>query len=277
MSNLWPPADLDRDELTAIACRVLERDDIDLRDWAVQAVAYDATNPVSGGVYRIQGSATAANETISWSVILKIVRAPAETESRPGYWTTAFVPATSMSSPPMYWKREALAYRSGLLDSVPAGLLAPRCFVLEEKSPTCYWLWLEDISGSDLDPWTPFRYQEAARHLGQFNGVYLAGCSAPTHPWLASGWMRGWLSHLEREGGMDWITRLLAEDPLLRSALPSSLLEGLRRLWHDREIILLALDSLPQVLCHHDAVPANLLRRTRADGEAATIAVDWAA
>jgi hypothetical protein len=268
--------EIDRNELTAVTRLMLHRDDIALDDWTVHAIAYDATNPVSGGVYRIQGRATVLNETIPWSVILKIVRAPEETESKPGYWTNAFVPNASMQSPPMYWKREVLAYQSGLLGDLPIGLLAPRCFAVVEKSHSCYWLWLEDISTIDGDRWTLSRYQEAARHLGQFNGAYLVGRALPTDLWLASDWMRTWLWHLDQEGGMDQITHLLSEDPLLGHLLPVPLVERLRHLWNDREMLLSALDLLPQVYCHHDAVPANLLRRLRSDGRVDTVAVDWA-
>jgi hypothetical protein len=224
MSNQWPPADLDRDELTHIVLRVLERDDIDLLDWTVQAVAYDASNPVSGGVYRIHGETKAPRETFYWSVILKVLRTPEPTASVPGFWASSFSPTRSMPSPPMFWKREALAYQSGMLNDLPRGILAPHCFAASEKSDTCYWLWLEDVSGqrSQQRSWIPSRYRQVAGHLGQFNGSYLTGLSIPRELWLASHWMRSWLWHLEQEGGLDQITRMVSEDPVLQNALPAS-------------------------------------------------------
>ena len=46
-----------------------------------------------------------------------------------------------------YWKRELLLYSSGLLDDLPAGLCAPRCYGCDEPMDGVVWLWLEHVRG----------------------------------------------------------------------------------------------------------------------------------
>jgi hypothetical protein len=273
---------VDRGELTGLIRQVLGRETVELCDCTIHPIAYGATNPVSGGVYRVIGTARDSSQTIPWSVILKVVRAPEENVGRtllrrlPGYWPSVFVPTEGLTSPPMFWKREVLAYQSGLLGDLPRGLAAPRCFSVMEKSPTLYRLWLEDIKDTDHERWTLSRYREAARHLGQFNGAYLAERPLPTDRWLASDWMRSWLWCLEQEGGMERVAAAVISDPLMRQVIPHALMDRLRRLWDKREVFLLALDRLPRVLCHRDAFPANLFLRRMPDGREEMVAVDWA-
>ena len=83
-----------------------------------------------------------------------------------------------------YWKREGLLYGSGLLDALPAGLRAPRCYGCDEPAEGIVWLWLEHIREDGDRVWPPARWALAARHLGQFNGAYLAGRPLPHVPWL---------------------------------------------------------------------------------------------
>lgn len=64
--------------------------------------------------------------------MLKVVRlahAPAS------HW-----PASADESDPWYWRREPLAYRSGLLDG-----LAPACLACVEREGGTIALWLEDV------------------------------------------------------------------------------------------------------------------------------------
>jgi hypothetical protein len=52
--------------------------------------------------------------------------------------------------------------------------------------------------------------------------------------------------------------------------------EGILRLWEEREVFLDALDRLPQTLCHFDAFRGNLFTRYAADEAEQTVAIDWA-
>lgn len=74
-----------------------------------------------------------------------------------------------------YWKREVLAYQTGLLDELPACLVAPRCFGGVEHAGSGPWLWREDVLERTESRWSLTDVGRAAQHLGCFNGADLAG------------------------------------------------------------------------------------------------------
>jgi hypothetical protein len=125
------------------------------------------------GVFRVSGSARVGGESRAWSVILKVLPG---TPGSPTGWN--------------YPVREALAYERGLLDDLPPGLGAPRCFGHAEHGGQ-HFLWLEDL-GSDAIRWRLDDYGKAARALGRFNGAYLIGRSLPVAGWLSQQWLRSW-------------------------------------------------------------------------------------
>ncbi|HZG67862.1 MAG TPA: hypothetical protein VEZ12_14040, partial [Herpetosiphonaceae bacterium] len=83
------------------------------------------------------------------------------------------------------WKREVLAYQSGILEDLGGGLVVPRVYAVMERPGGMVWLWLEDIVEAYATPWPLERYGLAARHLGAWQGTYLAGRPLPDAPWLA--------------------------------------------------------------------------------------------
>jgi hypothetical protein len=91
-----------------------------------------------------------------------------------------------------YWKREALLYESGLLDDLPTGLMAPRCFGVVEQPDGEYWLSLEEVNDDVGARWPLAHYGVVAHHLGLFNGAYLMGrpipCEPPTTLWSPTTW-----------------------------------------------------------------------------------------
>jgi hypothetical protein len=155
--------------------------------------------------------------------------------------------------------------------------VAPRCFGVQERSEECTWLWLEDITGTHGVKWSTERYTLAARHLGQFNGAYLVAGPLPTFPWLSSDWVRKWSEPIAAS-----FDPVLLRDPqtwthpLVRRVFPEPIGEEVVRLWTEREQWLVALDRLPQTLCHLDAYSRNLLARRNADGVDQTVTIDWA-
>src|SRR4051794_40194621 len=105
--------------------RALRTDQVELLERSCQ--------PVGGGfsaalIYRFAGQARTPDGLIPWSLIFK-ARSPASTTNQE--------PASSE-----YWKREALIYQSGLLDTLAAGLAAPRCCGVVEQAGDEVWLWL---------------------------------------------------------------------------------------------------------------------------------------
>jgi hypothetical protein len=152
--------------------------------------------------------------TESDSAVLKVVG------DRPGGHSSW--PASPDPSHPYYWRREALAYTSGLLDRLRGGLRAPACRAAVERPDGSVALWLEDVP--EPSRWTPDLLGEVARRLGAAQAVLAA--DLPSEPWLSRDWLR---LYLELHGVVD-------ADGVL-----------------DR------LDTLPHTLCHHDLHPGNVL------------------
>jgi len=109
-----------------------------------------------------------------------------------------------------YWRREVLAYESGLLASLPGRLRAPRCYAATARDDGGVALWLEDLGGASAAAWPIERYGAAARHLGETQGSYLVSRPLPTDAWLSRGWLRSYLA--QREGDL-----ALLEEPVAAS------------------------------------------------------------
>jgi Phosphotransferase enzyme family len=90
----------------------------------------------------------------------------------------------------------------------------------------------------------------------------------PTVEWLSRDWLRSWLA--EGAAAIDELPRHRGH-PLVRRMYPSDLRAELAQLWAHRESLLVTVDRLPQVLCHHDAFRRNLFLRS-----GRLLAVDWA-
>jgi hypothetical protein len=163
-----------------------------------------------------------------------------------------------------------------LLEDLPGGLTAPRCYGASERPDGTIWLWLEEVADRQQTHWTPERCVLAAHTFGRFNGAYLSGRPLPVHPGLDGGWLRSWLG-VVCTGLVDAIRRADAwEHPLVRRAFPESAIDRVLRVWADRAMFLDGLDRLPQTFCHRDAFRSNLLWCRDGDGQERIVAIDWA-
>jgi hypothetical protein len=144
--------------------------------------------------------------------VLKVVRDGGDE----GRW-----PARADERDPYYWRREPLAYVSGVNE--PFGVPHVRACV--ERPDGSVALWLEDCGTAP--PWTVERLHDVAQRLGRAQAL-----SVPDQPWLVPGFLPEYL----RLHGIDDDCAPLA--------------------------------ALPQVLCHNDFHPGNVL----ADGSV----IDWA-
>lgn len=171
-----------------------------------------------------------------------------------------------------YWKREVLAYQSGVLNQLPDGVVAPCCYAIQELPDGECRLWLEDIH-EDQPHWTMEQHQLTARHLGQFNGAYLAGYPLPPpQSWMLTGRMHQWLEIMAPDESKLFS---FAETDLGRRWMPKQNVERLVRLWEKRQTLLAAFDRLPTCFCHHDAFRRNLMLRKLENGTLETVAIDW--
>lgn len=244
--------DLDRATLAPLVRRALGRDDAELVGWEHRPISSLLGAAALSTVHRLSGTAQVAGATLPWSVILKILARPA--------------------APPAGWDREILAFRSGLLENLPAGLSAPRCYAIEER-PATVWIWQEDVAQEGEVRWPLERFALAARHFGRFSRQSLVGHPPPDAPWLSRAVLRGRANH----NAAFWAGEVPVPDAALLGRLfPGDLQVRARRVWDERHALLDALDRLPQTVVHGDADRRNLFTRRGADGMEETVAIDWA-
>jgi hypothetical protein len=246
---------IDQTTLTPLVQQALGSTNVEVAEWRHEPVIGGLE--MSSNLYCFAGRARVEDETLPWTLILKIVQATPDHRGDP--------------QGVRYWKREALAYQVGLLDDLPGGLAAPRCYGTVEQPDGTYWTWMEEVR-DEVGEWSLEHYGEVARCLGQFNGAYLVGKPLPDHPWLT----RKWLSkYVERAApGVELLLNSL-DHPLIRRSLPGVTSEFIHRIWGERHEALEEIERLPQTFCHLDAFCRNLFSRHDADGGHQVVAVDW--
>ena len=249
-------------ELATPVARALGKSTVDILDWHSTPLTGGGSTYAGGtGIYRVAGPAQAGDGIHHWSMILKMASGASPTAGHePGARN--------------YWRREAIAYQSGLLGALPGEhLVAPHCWAVQDRPGDESWIWLEEIQSSN-GAWSLDRYHQAARHLGQFNGAYLAGYPLPVaQPWMTRGRTRVWIEFTRT--CIDQIHQW-AEAPLVRRWFGPNGLERILDLWSHCPQLLAAFERLPVCYCHHDAHRRNLLERQRPDGTTETVAIDWA-
>jgi len=170
-------------------------------------------------------------------------------------------------SSPYYWKREYEAYRSGLLEDLPADTFStPRIYDLNDFGDSC-WIWMEDVEDCK-DRWSLADFRNISARLGRFNGAWLTGRAPPGFNWLS----RNWHSAIA-PGLADSFASLdqLLDTSLARRALPLEAQDEIMSIWRDRRLFQDTLAQLPRTLCHTDAFRRNILHR-RGD----VVLLDWA-
>ncbi|MGE0544297.1 MAG: hypothetical protein AB7R89_29390 [Dehalococcoidia bacterium] len=248
--------------LTGVVRQALGDHRTEVLTWQRDPIPVPVGSAFTAGLSRVRGTAESGGRRLPWSAVLKIVHRP------PG--TTAY----DQPGGTPYWRREACVYESGLLADLGGGLSAPRCFAVVPQHDETVALWLEDVTDHHDEGWPLPLYYSVARHLGQFNGAYLAGRPLPAAPWLATEPLRAWVT--SQTGSVDLIDRPgIWSHPLLRQAFPVAIAGRLRRLWAERETFLEALRRLPQTFCHFDAGHHNLLPQPADGGSGRTVALDW--
>jgi hypothetical protein len=210
----------------------------------------------SRALYRWRGRAIADGAERAWSLILKA-------------WLRD--PKTDVPSQWNHWKREFLAYSSGILEKLP-GISAPRLFDAADEESLAY-VWLEDIAPEGEDRWSAERYVLAALHLGRFNGAYLADRPIPDAPFLTRTYLRSWTTWIP------WLESVRSHDtwshPIVAAAVPAPPIERLERLHSMVSPLFDRLEGLPQTFSHLDAWRANVIGTRSPSGEDRTVALDW--
>ena len=263
---------LSSEQLTPLVRRVLDASDARPLEWSCEPLDVDLINPLTAGLYRVVGTAQAGPGPVRpWRMILKVIQHPDFTGTplesgyadRPEDWN--------------YWRREVLAYRSGLPGRFTWPLRPVRCWGTEDIDDTTAWLWLEELDTTSRRPhWSLEELAASAYDWGAFSAQGLVMVDdVESLPWAARTWLRGWVGTARGLGG-DHAT---AHDgcwdhPLLRDRLPASARESFAGLMGVAEALLDRLDALPRTVAHHDTQWNNLFCETRPEGRR-TVAIDW--
>ncbi len=210
---------------------------------------------VTGGVFRVHGD--------GFSVVLKIVKHGVDANPD-GLWVSGDAPSHRN-----YWKREWLAYSSGMLDTLPGELRAPRTLLATEPAADECWIWMEDVAGRPGAEWVLDDYDSVAFDLATTQAAYAGGRSIlPPDPWLSHQWLRGWVDTLAQQVDALDDDSLWTED---WQAPMAALRPRVRALWAEREELLAIVEAAPQTVVHCDFWPTNLI----AADDGTTVALDW--
>jgi hypothetical protein len=199
-------------------------------------------------VARIRGTAVTGGGRQEWSLIEKTTAGPA-----------LAVPYLTKNA-----VRELRAYTSGLLDDLGAHVLAPRVYDASVGEDGAIVLRLEEVRHDGRRPLDAETLLEAARDLGGLAAQWHG--RVPADPWLFDGWID---RHSQPEAMRDGLSVLRRRHPSAVARLGDRLRAG-ERLIAEQPRVRELLQNLPQTLCHHDAVGANVFR-----SRAGTVLIDW--
>ena len=121
---------------------------------AAEPLRHGLGNAATSGIWRVRGTAGSA--------VLKVARLPAAADPSKA-WRTSDDPAHWN-----YWRREALAYQTGLAATVyaDAGITVPALIDTRVRSDGGVDLWLADMGGTDGFGWPVNRLARFAYELG---------------------------------------------------------------------------------------------------------------
>ncbi len=169
-----------------------------------------------------------------------------------------------------YWRREALAYSSGLLDHLAGPLRAPRCLGVFERPDNSVGIWMEDLAaGTPAAAWDLARYRSASHALGVAQGASVAAGEEPPS-WVARGWLRQYVER--RQPFLAILDDSVAWDqPLVAAHLPAQTRSTVLAIWEARDELLGEVEAAPRCLCHNDLHPGNMF--SLGDDP---VVIDWA-
>src|SRR4051794_36913022 len=202
-----PPSDLVSDPATA------------------QELPHNALSGATGGIWRVRRDGHAA--VLKISTPGRAEAAPHfQASGEPGHWN--------------YWRRELLAYRSGLAHTAfaDAGLGAPALLGTEERADGSVALWLEHVDGTPGTACGSGELGDVAYRIGAGQARWLD--RPPTQAWLARDFLRDYTRAQSTTGEPDW------EHPAALAAWSPRLRADLRLLWQRRDEVLAAADLLPR-------------------------------
>jgi hypothetical protein len=259
-------------ELAPVVKKALRDDHAWPLTWEFDALDWTG-NPATVGLFRLAGIArTSGGGEVPWTVVLKVV-ADVDLTGDPLVDRYTHEPEGIN-----YWKREALAFNSGLLIDWPGPLVPVHCYGVEEVSKSQAWIWLEAREGAGPHAlWTIEQLASAAYDFGALAAQWRSKLpDVRQYPWLAQRWLRGWVA-LVRTYAVD---HFLEHDGCGNGSAVEPFLDGgtrrrIAELISDSDDLLTGFDSLPVTLAHHDPQWGNLFAAAPDESPARTVAIDW--
>jgi hypothetical protein len=230
---------------------------------SAEVLRHNVKNAATAGIWRVRGNAGSA--------ILKVAQPPAGRRGDPPAGRTAGPTPWPTSDEPShwnYWRRETLAYETGLAGSAygDAGIVGPPLLAARERDDGGVELWLADVSGTGGFGWPVARLSRFAAELGAGQARW-AG-RVPSAGWLSRHWLAGYLT----EGLSSTVTIAATDwDHPSVAAWPAPVRHQLRALWVSQRRVLAAARASERTLCHLDVWPANLI-----DDGTRSVLLDWA-
>jgi hypothetical protein len=250
--------------LTEVVRKDQHNPELKILDWTVKPISHEKIIDTTGGLFRFSGQGRSTRGIEPWTVVLKCINDPKQWGQQPGEWA--------------YWRREILVFQSDLLEQLPAGIRAPRCYGVMERENEA-WVWIEHIHESTGKQWSLETFQRTARHLGRFQGTYLTGTQLPDHAWLSGPFFRSiWAEGDFWSGFMNPSSENNAwKSPIVQRAFNDRLKQRVLRLLDEKQVFFDANESLPQVLCHNDANRRNFMwSYSPQTGQEELVGIDWA-
>ncbi len=251
-NRLEPGIRLEARDGTVITCARLPRA-VGAAVVAVEPLRHGLGNAATGGICRVRGT--------DGSAILKVARLPAVTDPAKAF------PSSGAPDHWNYWRREALAYETGLAATAyaGAGIAAPDLLEANTRADGGVELWLADVAGAAGWDWPALRLARFAYELGVAQARW-AG-RGPDLPWLSRRWLAQYLAEgparLTRVDDADW------DHPSV-AVWPAEVRRRLRELWADPDRLTAIAEGAERTLCHLDVWPANLV-----DHDGTSVLLDW--
>ncbi|MGO4184253.1 hypothetical protein AB4Z17_24030 [Paenibacillus sp. TAF43_2] len=248
---------IDPDYLQSLLQRVVASQNLQLLSWNFSPLG---KNKEESSVYRVSCIALDNDRKQNYTMILKILKSD---------------PMRNQVNHYYYWKREALVYRSGILNQLPLGIRAPLCYTVEEHPDENVWIWLEDIVIENVQSEWSFKHMcKISYLLGKYNGAYITATTLPTESFLCHNWMRSWVEVCTAYAKPIEEQKAIWDSCLIDFNGKSSMWE-LYRINRDRVNSLLeTLELLPRVFAHQDVHWDNIFIE-QLNGNDSLIAIDW--
>jgi hypothetical protein len=255
---------IDQAFLTEVVRKDQHNPNLVILDWTVEPLSHEKIIDTTAGLFCFSGHYRGAQGIQHWKVVLKCINNPRSSKQEPRGWS--------------YWQREILAFKSGYLAQLPAGMRAPRFYQVTENENGA-WLWIEHIQEVTGKQWSLDYFQRTARQLGISQGKYLHTAPLTDQPWLSQFFFRNvWSAENFWSGFMNPASEENAwKSPITQGGFEAQHKSRVLQLLAEKERFFDVNDRLPRVLCHYDASRRNFMwSRSLQTGEEELIGVDWA-